>query len=222
LIEIKTTDAYRINLDTIAGYRDSLISTGELDSQQSSILVAVGRQDTGDLEAQIRGSRHAWDVRLISFEALLRLAEVKEELSDSSTSNKINQLLRPVEYTRLDAIVELIFATKKDLETSQEVAPPARLAHGKASDAAEPDDLERLRDLAVARVAKKLSCVFVRKGRAMRASSDGRVRLVCLASQQYEGPGRSGNYWYGFTPAQRDYLNRWPDGMAGTCMREVR
>jgi len=35
------------------------------------VLIVVGRQDTGELEAQIRGSRHAWDIRLISAEALL-------------------------------------------------------------------------------------------------------------------------------------------------------
>src|SRR5437879_4744206 len=66
LVEVKTTDAYRINLDTVAGYREELIRNGKIDSQQCSILIAVGRQETGDLEAQIRGSQHAWDIRLIS------------------------------------------------------------------------------------------------------------------------------------------------------------
>jgi hypothetical protein len=96
LVEVKTTDVYRINLDTIAGYRDGLVSAGTIDSRKCSILIVVGREDTGDLEAQIRGSRHAWDIRLISLDALLRLAEVKEELDDWDTSTKINQLLRPV------------------------------------------------------------------------------------------------------------------------------
>jgi hypothetical protein len=50
-----------------------LITSGQLKEDQSSILIVVGREDTGDLEAQIRGSRHAWDVRLISVDALLRL-----------------------------------------------------------------------------------------------------------------------------------------------------
>lgn len=27
----------------------------------SEALIIVGRSDTGDLEAQVRGSRHAWD-----------------------------------------------------------------------------------------------------------------------------------------------------------------
>lgn len=62
IIEVKTTDAYRINLDTPAGYRLQLIAEDRVHKQLSSVLLIVGRFDTGDLEAQIRGSRHAWDV----------------------------------------------------------------------------------------------------------------------------------------------------------------
>ena len=68
VVEVKTTDAYRINLDTIAGYREQLITEGKV-PKQSSVLLVVGRQDTGDLEAQVRGSIHAWSFRIISAEA---------------------------------------------------------------------------------------------------------------------------------------------------------
>ena len=64
IVEVKTTDAYRINLDTVAAYRETLILDSRTD-KQSSILIVVGRYDTGDIEAQVRGSRHAWDIRLI-------------------------------------------------------------------------------------------------------------------------------------------------------------
>jgi hypothetical protein len=72
IAEVKTTDAYRISLDTIANYRVRLQSSNEI-AGSSSILIIVGREDTGELEAQIRGSRHAWDIRLISADALLRV-----------------------------------------------------------------------------------------------------------------------------------------------------
>lgn len=206
LVEVKTTDTYRVNLDTVAEYRNDLITAGKIQPENSSILIAVGRQDTGDMEAQIRGSQHAWDIRLISVDALLRLAEVKEQLNDWATSNKINQLLRPVEYTRLDGIVELLFATKQDLEmhgveppstTSQTPAPETKLDTG---------ELEAARNAVVQRVGTKLGVTLVRRGKALRASADGKTRLICLASQSYEGPGGSANYWYGFTTAQRDFL----------------
>src|SRR5690242_1045791 len=76
VVEVKTTDAYRISIDTPAGYRSKLHEAGTI-SDPSSILIVVGRQETGELEAQIRGSRHAWDVRVISIEALLKLVALK-------------------------------------------------------------------------------------------------------------------------------------------------
>lgn len=223
LVEVKTTDAYRINLDTIAGYREELIRSGKVEPTRSSILIAVGRQDTGDLEAQIRGSQHAWDIRLISLEALLRLAEVKEELNDWETGTKINQLLRPVEYTRLDGIVELLFAAKRDLETPAAIAPPVEAKQPDAPVVVSATDLEKARDAVVNRIGSKLMCTFVRRGRALRVSSDGSKRLVCLASQRYEGPAGSGNYWFGFTPAQRKFLSEGDQGwVALVCADSTR
>ena len=66
MVEVTTTDAYRIDLETLAGYRRGLIASGQITEPESSMLIVVGRKDTGDLEAQIRGSRHAWDIRLVS------------------------------------------------------------------------------------------------------------------------------------------------------------
>src|SRR5271165_1345790 len=60
VVEVKTTDTYRFLLDTIAAYRTKLSEASKM-TGPSSILIVVGRDDTGDLEAQVRGSRHAWD-----------------------------------------------------------------------------------------------------------------------------------------------------------------
>ena len=75
-----------------------------------------------------------------------------------------------------------------------------------------PTELEKARDAAVLRIGSRLKCTFVRRGRALRVSNDGTKRLVCLASQRYEGPGSSGNYWFGFTPAQRSFLSESGEG----------
>jgi len=57
----------------LAQYRSRLVEEGKIDREKSSLLIVVGRQETGDLEAQIRGSRHAWDIRLLSADSLLKL-----------------------------------------------------------------------------------------------------------------------------------------------------
>ena len=92
ILEVKTTDAYRISLETIAEYRSKLIASNQV-SASSSILIVVGRQDTGELEAQVRGSRHAWDVRLISTDALARLVLLKESANESETGKRFEAYL---------------------------------------------------------------------------------------------------------------------------------
>jgi hypothetical protein len=110
IAEVKTTDTYRISLDTISRYREKLLASGEVGSH-SSILIVVGRDDTGELEAQVRGSRHAWDIRLISADALLKLVQLKENADGPETGRKIRSLLTPMEYTRLDEMVDVMFTT---------------------------------------------------------------------------------------------------------------
>jgi len=130
IAEVKTTDAYRISLDTIAGYKDKLIDAGRV-SSQPSVLIVVGRQDTGELEAQFRGSRHAWDMRLISADALIKLVQLKEDAEGTDTGRKIRSLLAPREFTRLDQLVDVMFTTAKDFEGATEPeSPKARQGAG--------------------------------------------------------------------------------------------
>ena len=120
IVEVKTTDAYRISLQTIATYRERASANGEV-NLPSSILIVVGREDTGELEAQVRGSRHAWDIRLISADALIKLVQLKEDADTPDTGRKIRSLLAPMEYTRLDQMIDVMFTTAKDVETAAAV-----------------------------------------------------------------------------------------------------
>lgn len=112
VVEVKTTDVYNIKLDTVAEYRSQLIDSKKI-SSSSSILFVIGRQDTGGLEEQVRGSRHAWDVRIIGVEALMQLVSLKEK-SESASVEKIHELLIPFEYTRLDKIIGIAFTVAED------------------------------------------------------------------------------------------------------------
>ena len=112
IVEVKTTDAYRIDLDSIAGYRDQLAEEGQVDKDRSSLLIVVGRQDTGGLEAQVRGSKHAWVTRLLSVDALLRMLQTKEELEDHLILRRLQAILIPHDFTKLDEVVDLMFARR--------------------------------------------------------------------------------------------------------------
>ena len=54
IAEVKTTDAYRISLDRIATYRQKIVETAQVNGT-SSVLIIVGREDTGELEAANKG-----------------------------------------------------------------------------------------------------------------------------------------------------------------------
>lgn len=84
----------------------------------------VGREDTGALEAQIRGSRYAWEMRLISVNALIQLVQVKEKSDDIGTVRQIGELLKPFEYTKIDKIIRVIFSTTQSVETQKALALP--------------------------------------------------------------------------------------------------
>jgi hypothetical protein len=144
IIEVKTTDVYNFSLDTLAQYRDRLAGDGRIE-ENASILIVVGREDTGALEAQIRGSRHAWDIRLISVERLLKLLQVSEKSEDPSTLRQIRQLLRPFEYTKIDRIIDVLFEAAADVETQQQIeqAKPDDAQPENASDASNYADLGR-------------------------------------------------------------------------------
>ena len=121
IVEVKTTDAYRIDLETIAKYRKQLIKDGSAIEQSTSALIVVGRKDTGDLEAQIRGSRHAWDMRLISVDALMSLMRLKENVEDPKTIQRIHDILIPREFTKLDEIIEIVFSAAEDVKDEEPI-----------------------------------------------------------------------------------------------------
>jgi hypothetical protein len=210
VVEVKTTSAYQLRLETIAGYRKRLIEQGQLSASQSSALIIVGRDDTSDLEAQIRGSRHAWDVRLISIEALLRLLDVKEELEDPTIVNKIHEVLIPREFTKLDEIVELLFTTAADLRPevqAQEERTTVDQVEAEAS-----SDVASFAGVSLRRIETSIACPLIKHTRSSYASADGSAVVICKASRSYEE--RSYRFWFGFYVFQLEMIQRASRGFA--------
>jgi hypothetical protein len=200
VVEVKTTDAYRVDLQRIADYRRELIAGGRFAEDRSSILVVVGRQDTGDLEAQIRGSRHAWDVRLISVDALLRLMFVKEHIDDPATIHRISGILRPREFTRLDEIVDVVFST-----TEEAVDREPEVLDADTEDPEEKTTPVAFHGACISRAEQHFSTRFVRQTRSSYATPDGGFRIVCAVSKTHDVLGHP-SYWFAFHPYQRTTL----------------
>lgn len=211
VVEVKTTDTYRIDLNTIAGYRQALLDHAQITENSSSILIVVGRQDTGDLEAQIRGSRHAWDIRLISVDALLRLVALKEEVEDPRIIDQICAILIPREFTRVDSIIDIVFLAAEDLRKEQSFEEEEEEQEEEDQD--EPKIKVRgthfspvtFRDASISRIEKSIRQSLIKHSRTSYSSADGSVALICLVSKEHSKSGRV-DYWFGFHPHQKDYL----------------
>ena len=200
VIEVKTTDAYRIDLETVAGYRRSLSENGVIDGSTASMLYVVGRQDTGDLEAQIRGSRHAWDTRLISIDALIRLMDLKEDLEEPVVVQKIRDILTPQEFTRVDAIIDIAFATAEDVRHGDPLSEDAEDAASKP-----PSERAAFHEACISRIESHLARQLVKRSRVTYTSADQSLAVICAVSRQH-GSENSPAYWYAYHPHQKDTL----------------
>jgi response regulator of citrate/malate metabolism len=224
IVEVKTTDAYRISLDTIAGYRTRLEAAGQI-GKAATMLIVVGRDDTGELEAQIRGSRHAWDIRLISADALVKLVRLKESSEEPETSGKIRSLLIPMEYTRLDAMIDVMFTTATDVEQASKLPEPdidqsRESAEPEPSSSrqekgvwefTEPQLLQEKRNQIITALSRANAVSFIKKSASLYWDVAHEVRIACTLSKRYTKKGAY-RYWYAYHPAWDTFL---AEGKAG-------
>src|ERR1035437_2170889 len=213
-----------VRLEKIAEYKEKLLAESKV-SKDASILIVVGREDTGALEAQVRGSRYAWDMRLISVERLIKLAQIREKSDDPSTLNQIRQLLQPFEYTKIDKIIDVIFTTAVNVETQQEIEQETPTPTGEGEDEHEggkqvrtaPELLNAKRQQAVDAFAILKGKELVRRSKTLFWSPDKEMRVCCAVSKRYEGDYQP--YWYAFHPKWDEFL---ADGKEGffiiSCM----
>ena len=211
IIEVKTTDAYSLRLPTINKYKTEIIEKQKLDPKNTFILIVTGRNETGSIEEQIRGSKNAWDTRLISCSSLLNLLQVKETISGvHQTMERIQQILQPLEYTRLDNIVAMLFNTTEDIKTYDSTSSQVEDGPSEEKRTAKPVSYH---EECLNRISKHFKKPLVKQGRCFFASSDDKIRVVCAVSKEY-GDAQDGKtgYWFAFHPNQQEFLTSAAQG----------
>ena len=199
VVEVKTTGNFLIELDTIAKYRTQLIVDGGIpQGDEAAMLLVVGRGDTEQVENQIRGSRYAWDMRLISVESLLNLMSLKMESDNPGVTDKIHNLLFPTEFTRLDKIVEMAFTATSHIVAKVKGRPlPKPIRSPK----------ERQNEV-ISKVEKHLNVSFIpcKSAGANNCfiSTDGSIAVVCFTLS----PIKKGQYLGQFLPCHWPFLER--------------
>ena len=221
IIEVKTTDAYTIDLDKIADYQTAYCTTEE--ALPSSCLIVVGRQDTATLEDQVRGSRHNWEMRIVGVEALFEALALKELSEDKTLGAKLIDLLKPHEFTRVDQILSAAFDFAADRGQAAEntiegfdnppiVAEPVSVnlfEPSKPIEDVQPYVADRgyiaeVKQLIVRRIEQKYQITLSGDRVCFQSLSDNR-RFAVLVSKAYSTQSK---YWYGYRPRYIEFLSK--------------
>ena len=210
IVEVKTTDTYNVRLDAVAEYRSALVREQRV-PQRASTLFVVGRRDTGALEAQIRGSPYAWDMRVVGVDSLIKLMQIKEKSTAEATVRQIRELLRPFEYTRVDRIIEVVFETASDVEQASETASKEVIgadtevgSEASSYEFTSVTDLNNMRLRIVEALGARFGSTLVRRRQALFETADGRKRASISLSKRYNRDYQP--YWYAFHPAWGEFL----------------
>lgn len=208
VVEVKTTDAYTIRLDVIANYRDRLVEENRI-PKDTPILIVIGRNDTSSLEAQVRGSRHAWSMRIVGIDALIKLMEVNLSTNSESVTEKIHTILRPFEYTRIDQIVDVVFTTAEDKESQLEEIGPAvveGLQRAPAVQDRTPIEIIAAKKVdAIARLAAREGSNIQKRRNSLYSDAADSIHAVVSVSKRYDDNG----YWYAYhDEPQRRFLSQ--------------
>ena len=208
VVECKTTDAYRISTKTLLNYASKIREERQV-KHSIPILLVVGRFDTGDIEAQIRGSRIDELFSVIGVDALLEIAKLSEKLYDGPASNSLSQFLLPEDHTRLDNIVWMM----KDLisEKSQGHINESQKT-SKNTERIDVSGLDNLRNSMI----KKLKDS---KGGLHKFSNRSKVlyetqtneKYIFLVSKKYTRDNI--DYWYSIRPYWYELMKKYGGGL---------
>ena len=210
IVEVKTTDTYQINLEAIAKYRREIIKQEFATEENSSVLIVLGREDrdTTGLEAQIRGSRHAWNIRIISVDALVKLMKLKEDVEDPKIIQRISAILIPREFTKLDEIIDLVFFTAADVKEEIIVEQESDTESPGTESKEQPVSFH---DACIKRLEILMQQSLLKRSRTTYSNSSDQLRTTCAVSKEYDRGGQL-HYWFAFHPHQKEFLEKAQEG----------
>lgn len=201
-METKSSTSYSINLARIAEYRQTAALRLQSDIENLSILLVVGPEETSDLEAQVRGSPYAWNVRLLGIRSLHRLLQLKETLDDPVVGRQVQEVLFPQEFTRLDRIIDLVFATAEDTQGEETEIEQEPSGHPKPPAAFHGEILPKLE--------KALGFPLIKRSRVTWASPDSGTIVSCQVSSKREHAHAESLFWFGLKSKTAELLDSAP------------
>ena len=204
VIEVKTTSKFSIRLETIDKYRNELIKKEKISSNSSTLFV-VGRKDTLSLEQQIRGSKFSDSMRIIGLESLIKLMKIFTNSFSQDVEYKIQEILKPEEYTRVDNIVDIVFSTSLDKSLSDDINTENNEEDKDGIKKTSNRELIKLKRLEIAEAFSKTknTNLLLRKT-ALFSNFDNSIKAAISISKRYE---ESNEYWFSYYEPMRQFLS---------------
>ncbi|QDV30331.1 hypothetical protein Spb1_22600 [Planctopirus ephydatiae] len=201
LAESKSSTSYSIALNRISEYRKQVAPQLGLRPEDISILIVVGTEDTSEFEAQVRGSRFAWDIRILGVQALYRLLKLKEALDDPKVERQIQEILFPQEFTRLDRIIDLVFATAEDAQDFESTEEEVEV-----DDSAPEKPRANFHAAILPRLEKHFGQPLVKRSRSQWATPDDASLVSCQVSKHFDKG--NADFWFGLKRTSRETLQK--------------
>jgi hypothetical protein len=138
--------------------------------------------------------------------------KLKESSEEKETASKIRNMLIPKEFTRLDEMVEIMFATASDIEAASEEVPEVDESEAELAKTNELRKalLQRQRDRTISAVERKLRVKLIKRTRALYWDATHKVRIACTISKEYTRH-KSHSYWYAYHPQWDEFLEEGED-----------
>ncbi len=123
---------------------------------------------------------------------------LKQDVEDPAIIERMHAILIPREFTKLDEIVEVVFATAEEIKQED----------GEPDDEAPQPELQpraTFHNACVSRIEDRLGQPLVKRTRATYLSADSRVAVTCAISKAYR-KGSQDTFWFAFHPHQKVFL----------------
>lgn len=144
----------------------------------------------------------------LSVDSLVKLMRIRQSLSDQRTVQQIQEILKPLEHTRVDRLVDIIFSTSEDVQSDELIET------ADSPDAQAPQRASKpvsYHDQCLEKISKHLKAPLVRQGRCTYGTADGKTRVICIVSKEYKR-GNVIRYWYAFRPSHKEFLEEAKTG----------
>jgi len=138
---------------------------------------------------------------------------MRETINDNKTLLQINEVFKPLEYTRVDGLVELLFLTSEDskgTDLPKEIVGDTENNTGVLTDKEPPMNFH---SLCMGKIGGMLNKTFVKLSKTAYESSDRYIGISLNVSKTYLS-GNNISFWFSFHPYQQDFLKEYKIGYA--------